>query len=80
MNYTLTANAGPVRNQRESTSASEPFLTGSELEQVFKISASHRLYLDSLGMPHISIGKRRRYLRSAVEQFLRERAQEQEAR
>jgi hypothetical protein len=58
----------------------EVYLTGNQIEQVFKISASHRLYLDSLGMPHISVGgNRRRYLRSEVEQFLRSRDSGQES-
>jgi hypothetical protein len=66
-------------NERTSTSAPEEFITGSQLEQIFKFSASHRLYLDKEGMPHLCIGgKRRRYLRSAVEQFLRTRATKQE--
>jgi len=80
MNETHTAHAVPVgkSNERTATSADEPFLTGAELEAAFKISASHRLHLDKCGMPHLSLGKSRRYLRSQVEEFLRSRAAEQE--
>jgi hypothetical protein len=86
MHQTHTALFVPVGKPEPTSSASEEFLTGPQIEQVFKISASHRLYLDSLGMPHISIGgkggkggNRRRYLRSEVEQFLRSRDSRQES-
>jgi len=65
MNETHTELTGKLDER-----GNEPFLTPSELEAIFKISTSHRLYLDKIGMPHISIGgKRRRYLRSQVEEF-----------
>jgi hypothetical protein len=57
--------------------APEGFLTGAELESLFKISSSHRLALDQQGMPHLSIGKRRRYKVSEVETFLRQRAEQE---
>jgi hypothetical protein len=73
--------SGGKPDERAAAAPTEAFLTGPELEQVFRISASHRLYLDSLGMPHITVGgRRRRYLRSQVEAFLRSRAAEQETR
>jgi len=73
---------GGKQDERAAAAPTEAFLTGPELEALFKISTSHRLYLDKIGMPHISIGgKRRRYLRSRVEEFFLAlaRAAEQEA-
>jgi hypothetical protein len=81
--HTALLMAAGRQDERANTAAgSEPFLTPGELEAIFKISTSHRLYLDKIGMPHISIGgKRRRYLRSQVEEFFLAlaRAAEQEA-
>jgi hypothetical protein len=59
------------------SATTEAFLTGSQLEQHLRISASHRLHLDKLGMPNLSIGKRRRYRLSEVEAFLRTRAEQE---
>lgn len=57
------------------SATTEAFLTGQQIEAVFKISTSHRLALDQEGMPHLEVGnRRRRYLRSEVEAFLRTRA------
>lgn len=69
---------GGKPDERATAAPTEVFLTGPELEQLFKISASHRLYLDSLGMPHIVVGgRRRRYLRSQVEAFLKARNEQE---
>jgi hypothetical protein len=55
-------------------------MTGAELCLYLKISASHRLHLDKLGMPSVPVTKKcRRYLRSQVEEWLRSRATEQES-
>lgn len=75
--------AGRQDEQANTAAGGEPFLTPGELEALFKISTSHRLHLDRIGMPHILIGgKRRRYLRSQVEEFFLAlaRAAEQETR
>lgn len=67
----LSMAAGSQDERANAPAGDEPFLTPAELEATFKISTSHRLHLDKIGMPHISIGgKRRRYLRSEVEKFL----------
>lgn len=65
----------PPRAVPSPPSSDESYLTGPQIEAVFKMSTSHRLALDQEGMPHLEVGnRRRRYLRSEVEAFLRTRA------
>jgi hypothetical protein len=81
-NSASTSSASALAGNPPASSATvdEPFMTGAELERHLKISASHRLSLDKLGMPSTLVTKKcRRYKLSEVAAFLRSRATEQES-